>query len=154
MTPRDTNEGDVQWLERLIYAEIKRIEQLIHRIEITIEQRISANEKAFDVAKAGLNEMRGMASDQQNTFLTKLEYEAKHRNLAIEVEVVRKEFSARVENMQNTSNERYQLIMTDITTIKSIARGAQFSWQVVAVVLTLAIAVLAVFFSAHFGALK
>lgn len=58
-----------------------RVEDRISALEALFKQRADAGDQALTVAKAGLNEMRGMAMDQQSTFLPRGEYEAKHQGL-------------------------------------------------------------------------
>ena len=53
-------------------------ERQITALKELFDQRAASGDKALDVAKTGLNEMRGMAMDQQTTFLRRAEYEAKH----------------------------------------------------------------------------
>ena len=64
---------------------IKNLEQLhdykIIALKELYEQRATAAEKTLDVAKASLNEMRGMASDQATAFLRRDEYNANFKSL-------------------------------------------------------------------------
>jgi hypothetical protein len=68
----------------------KRIGDRIDALRTLLEQRADASDMALTVAKTSLNEMRGMAMDQQINFLTKVEYNPKHENMMHRVEATEK----------------------------------------------------------------
>jgi hypothetical protein len=73
--------AEASFLKYLSDERFKRIDEKIASLKELILQRADAGDKALDVAKTGLNEMRGMASDQARLLLPRAEYEGKHEAL-------------------------------------------------------------------------
>ena len=67
--------------EKYLDERFGRVDDRIDALKELIEQRATAADRALEVAKTGLNEMRGMAMDQQTAFLTRSEYNAKHDSI-------------------------------------------------------------------------
>lgn len=84
---RREDEGDDDF-DKLLDERFGRLADQIAALKELILQRADAGDKALEVAKAGLNEMRGMASDQAAMFLPRKEFEGKHDSLMDRVTTV------------------------------------------------------------------
>jgi hypothetical protein len=80
--------------DRYLDERFRRIEDRTSALKELFEQRATTGDEALRVAKAGLNEMRGMALDQQNAFLTKAEYNAKNDDLVRQIANVQEKVTA------------------------------------------------------------
>ncbi len=94
MTP-DERLGKIEESLRLLaekYSDerFQRIGDRIDALRTLLEQRADSSDMALTVAKSSLNEMRGMAMDQQLNFLTKVEYNPKHESMIHRVEAIEK----------------------------------------------------------------
>lgn len=96
---------ETDWVKSYIEASEKRMELRIAAVEKLLgqevkylrelfEQRATAADEALRVAKVGLNEMRGMAVDQQAAFLTKSEYSGRQDLLASRLNAIDKDITA------------------------------------------------------------
>jgi len=86
-------EPDNSHFEKFLDERFARVSDQIGALKELVVQRADAGDKALDVAKTGLNEMRGMAADQATMFLPRAEFEGKHestttRLTAVEADVI------------------------------------------------------------------
>lgn len=110
-----------------------RLSDSINSLSALLTQRADAADLALSVAKTSLNEMRGMAVDQQVNFLTKAEYAGKHELLSSKMESLEK-LSLTTTIPRNEYNQKHDAILNRIDSverqileIKSLARGANWA---------------------------
>ena len=113
-----TNGNFIKYLDE----RFKRVEDNLLALRELFDQRSATGDKALEVAKAGLNEMRGMAMDQQAAFLRRDEYGARHDALV---------------NQMNSLTER-------VIAITAAAKGGDRTWNILSVAISLVIGVAAV----------
>ena len=107
-------------LDRLLDERFGRVNDAIAALKELVIQRADAGDKALDVAKTGLNEMRGMASDQATLFLPRKEFEGKHDSLSDRVSTVEKASSLLV-GSEKGSDKIWYVISIGISMLVSLA---------------------------------
>jgi len=113
--------------ERFLDERFARVTDQIGALKELVIQRADAGDKALDVAKTGLNEMRGMASDQAAMFMPRAEFEGKHEAIMTRI----------------TAVEGAVILM------RGAEKGGDKTWYVVATVGSLLVALIAVAIAAY-----
>ena len=112
--------------EKFLDERFARIEAHVAWVEKFLEQRATASEKTFDLAKAGLNELRLMATDAQIAFITKVEYAGKHELLATRIDLMASKLSEIISSNKSTNVIAYALVTIASLVIAGLATAASF----------------------------
>jgi len=105
----------------------RRTEDRLKALQQLFDQRATAGDRALELAKVSLNEMREMANDQAATFMHRLEFEAKHAIVISKLEAL---------------SDR-------INTITGVSTGSDKTWYVIGIVLSVAAALMAAIIALH-----
>jgi hypothetical protein len=118
MVSQRASEGDADF-HKFLDERFARVDERITSLKELIVQRADAGDKALEVAKSGLNEMRGMAADQSTLFLPRKEFEDKHDALTGRVNIV-EQASILMRGSEKGSDKVWYVISIGISVLVSV----------------------------------
>ena len=108
-------------------ARLDTLKVRIDGVQALLEQRAAFGDKTLEVAKETLNGMRDMALDQASRLLPRAEYEAKHKELTVQID----------------------RINTDLIEMRGVGKGALGGWQTLISFVAVAVAAASLIYALH-----